>query len=163
MSEFTERRLSMENDNMNSLSIEKFAAYLDGNLLPEEMQQISSLIEKDDMMQEVYGASKIVDETLANYTPDDLILPEEITSSDFKLPSFGDASQLTDLSDDYGMVACANADMADIVDPMGDDMTLGDSTIEDLSTINDLADDTNEIGLTLENDYGDILSDPNDY
>ena len=42
----------------NSFSIEKFAAFLDGNLLPDEMEQISSEVNNDEMMRDILSASK---------------------------------------------------------------------------------------------------------
>jgi len=70
-----------------SISVEKFAAYLDGNLLPEEMANISSAIEQSELLQDIMDASDLADETLANYSEYELALPQELSSLDFEIPS----------------------------------------------------------------------------
>ena len=67
-------------------SIEKFAAYLDGNLPQSEMQQISQMAEHDDVLHQLLDVSTMIDNTMGGYTADDLQLPEEIIGSDFVLP-----------------------------------------------------------------------------
>ena len=68
------------------VSIEEFAAYMDGNLSEDEMQRISSVIENDETMQDVMDSMEKSELTLSEYTPDDLQLPEEITDIDFFVP-----------------------------------------------------------------------------
>lgn len=68
------------------VSIEEFAAYMDGNLSDDEMQRVSSVIEHDDMMQDVMDSMEQSELTLAEYTPDDIQLPEEIVDGEFDLP-----------------------------------------------------------------------------
>ena len=67
-------------------SIEKFAAYLDGNLPQDEMQQMSQLIENDMTLHQLLDASTAVDDTIAGFADMDLQLPQEISGSDFELP-----------------------------------------------------------------------------
>ena len=67
------------------VSIEEFAAYIDGNLSDDEMQRISSVIEYDDTMQGVMDSMEQSELTLAEYTPDDLQLPEEIAGDGFEV------------------------------------------------------------------------------
>lgn len=67
-------------------SIEKFAAFLDGNLSQSEMQQLSHLVDQNDILHQLLGASHVVDDTTAGFTNSDLRLPEEIAGSDFELP-----------------------------------------------------------------------------
>lgn len=67
-------------------SIEQFAAFLDGNLSQNEMQQFSNLVDQNDMLHQLTNASHIVDDTIEGFTESDLQLPEEITDSDFELP-----------------------------------------------------------------------------
>lgn len=143
---------------MNSVRIEKFAAFLDGNLMPDEMERISSLIESDGMMSDIHNASNVASETLANYSSDELILPEEITSGIFEIPSFDEDSIAFDVFNNYEVAACACADVADIcvVEQQGfehgetDDLILDDNTI-------------NEIGLSHDGSDGEVLFDDNDY
>lgn len=68
------------------VSIEEFAAYMDGNLSDDEMQRVSSVIEHDDTMQDVMDSMEQSELTLSEYTPDDLQLPEEITGGGFEMP-----------------------------------------------------------------------------
>lgn len=68
-------------------SIEKFAAYLDGNLSQSELQQFSQMAEHDDALQELLNASSIVDDTIAGFSDADLQLPTEIAGSSFEIPT----------------------------------------------------------------------------
>lgn len=68
-------------------SIEQFAAYLDGNLSQNDMQQFSQLAEHDSVLHQLMDASSVVDNTLAGLSESDLQLPPEITGSDFELPT----------------------------------------------------------------------------
>ena len=68
------------------VSIEEFAAYMDGNLSDDEMQRVSSVIEHDDTMQDVMDSMEQSELTLSEYTPDDLQLPKEIADGEFDLP-----------------------------------------------------------------------------
>ncbi|OKY94502.1 MAG: hypothetical protein BHV67_15245 [Bacteroidales bacterium 43_36] len=68
------------------VSIEEFAAYMDGNLSDDEMQRVSSVIEHDDTMQDVMNSIEQSELTLSEYTPDDLQLPKEIADGEFELP-----------------------------------------------------------------------------
>lgn len=72
---------------MDAISVEKFAAFLDGNLPSNEMNQFSSLVETDSTMHEIFSASKLADETMLNYSPNELTLPEEMTVDEFVLPN----------------------------------------------------------------------------
>ena len=80
MCAFSERRLYMDKMFQPSISVEKFAAYLDGNLLPEEMAKISSAIEHSELLQDIMDASDLADDTLANYSEYELSLPQELSS-----------------------------------------------------------------------------------
>lgn len=68
------------------VSIEEFAAYLDGNLSDGEMQQVSSVIEKDETMQGVMDSMEQSELILADYRLEDMQLPEEIADDEFDLP-----------------------------------------------------------------------------
>ena len=68
------------------VSIEEFAACLDGNLSDDEMQRIDSVIENDESMQGVMDSMEQSELTLSKYTPDDLHLPEEIVDGELDLP-----------------------------------------------------------------------------
>ena len=68
------------------VSIEEFAAYMDGNLSEDEMQRVGSVIENDETMQGVMDSMEQSELTLSEYTPDDLQLPEEIVDGELDLP-----------------------------------------------------------------------------
>lgn len=68
------------------ISIEKFAAYLDGNLPQSEIQQISQLTANDPTMQELIDASTAIDVTQESYADTDLQLPNDIQNMSFNLP-----------------------------------------------------------------------------
>lgn len=69
-------------------SIEQFAAFLDGNLSQNEMQQFSQLAEYDDAFQRILEASSVIDDTIAGFKDDDLQLPSELIGLDFEIPTF---------------------------------------------------------------------------
>lgn len=60
------------------VSIEEFAAYIDGNLTDDEMQRVSTVIEQDDTMQAVLDSMEQSELTLADYGKEDIQLPEEL-------------------------------------------------------------------------------------
>lgn len=68
-------------------SIEKFAAFLDGNLPQDEMQQFAQLAEQDEMIHQMLDASSIIDDTIVGFTESDLQLPPEIAGPSFEIPS----------------------------------------------------------------------------
>ncbi len=67
--------------------IEKFAAFLDGNLPQDEMQQFSQLAEQDEKIHQMLDASSIIDDTIEGFTESDLQLPPEIAGNYFEIPS----------------------------------------------------------------------------
>lgn len=82
----------MHKDFMPLVSIEEFAAYLDGNLSDDEMKAVSSVIANDDAMQDIVLNSQTIDETLSNCEPLDLMLPDNLSSVDFEFPQFEDTN-----------------------------------------------------------------------
>ena len=68
------------------VSIEEFAAYLDGNLSDDEMQRVSSVIDNDEMMQGVMDSMEQSELTLAEYGQEDMQLPEELCREMFHMP-----------------------------------------------------------------------------
>ena len=94
-----ERRRLMHKHSLPS--IEKFAAYLDGNLSQSELQQFSQMAEHDDALQELLNASSIVDDTIAGFSDADLQLPTEIANSDFELPDTENIDYLSLYGDSF--------------------------------------------------------------
>lgn len=68
------------------ISIEEMAAFLDGNLPASDMQQISSLIEKDETLKEFVELSDQIDDNLINESSDTFDIPLDIQSAEFQLP-----------------------------------------------------------------------------
>ena len=68
------------------VSIEEFAAYLDGNLSDDEMQRVSSVIDNDEMMQGVMDSMEQSELTLAEYGQEDMQLSEEMCREMFHMP-----------------------------------------------------------------------------
>lgn len=68
------------------LSIEEFAAYMDGNLSDDEMQRIGSVIENDETMQGVMDSMEQSELTLAEYGQEDMQLPEELCREISSIP-----------------------------------------------------------------------------
>ena len=59
----------------SGISIEEMAAYLDGNLSASDMQQMSSIIEKDDSLKEIVELSDQIDDNLIVASSDTFIIP----------------------------------------------------------------------------------------
>ena len=76
-------------------SIEKFAAFLDGNLSQSEMEQFSQFIEHDAVLQQLLDASTEIDDAIADFADYDLQLPQEIASTDFELPNVENIDNLS--------------------------------------------------------------------
>lgn len=70
------------------VSIEKFAAYIDGNLSDDEMQRVSSVIEKNDTMQDIMDSMEQSELTLAKYRKENIKFPEDdISEKYFDIPN----------------------------------------------------------------------------
>ncbi len=76
------------------ISIEKFAAYLDGNLPEHEMLHVSLLIESNDDMRQIMQINDSIDETMEANVFIDMDLSDEITAVDFELPDINNVDDL---------------------------------------------------------------------
>lgn len=132
----------MDKTILSSISIEKFAAFLDGNLLQEEMDVISQLAEQENTLHQLLNASSVIDDTIASYTEADLLLPPEITGSSFEIPDItnDDISMFVTLNpepDDIlafsDAIACASADEDDSLFHTEDDIHIDDVDIPDIN------------------------------
>lgn len=77
-------------------SIEKFAAYLDGNLSQDEMKQCEGLAENNETFRQLLGANSLVEETIASYNDVDFEVPEDILNQEFEIPSLDNESDMDD-------------------------------------------------------------------
>lgn len=97
----------MHKDFVPPISIEEFAAYLDGNLSDNDMQRVSSVIENNEAMHDIVLNSQSVDEALSNYEPLELVLPDELASLDFDIPQFNEGIDMESEWDNLAVAACA--------------------------------------------------------
>ncbi len=129
MNEYAERRSIMDKDFMPPVSIEKFAAYLDGNLSEDEMNRIDALVSTNPDMGELVVISDEVDEDIQVYMQNEFAYEADMTAlenSDFDIPNL-DADITPHIGDDsteYREVACV-ADAAD-------EITDIDETVEEM-------------------------------
>lgn len=72
------------------VSIEKFAAYLDGNLSEDEMNRIDALVAANPDMEKLVAASDEVNEDIQVYMQDEFAYEADMTAledSDFDIPN----------------------------------------------------------------------------
>lgn len=72
----------------HNLDIEKLAAFFDGNLSSEELNEFEALMSHSDILQELVAAGETVDETIAGYGVEDLVPPSSIETTVFDSPLF---------------------------------------------------------------------------
>lgn len=128
-------------------SIEKFAAFLDGNLSKDEMRKFVQMAEQDEMIHQMLDASSIIDDTITSLIKSNLQLPPEIEGPSFEIPSIPsiDISPLVTLTpsptDDIMVAAtCAKEDFLHFSD---------NPSIDNIDNPNELTSPTN---LTYDND-----------
>ena len=76
----------MNADNMNNISIEQFAAFLDGNLPVAEMEETAMAIDSSEEYSGILGEVMHVDDSVEAYMNQPEILQDEIPVTDFDLP-----------------------------------------------------------------------------
>lgn len=113
----------MNKDFMPPVSIEEFAAYLDGNLTEDGMNEVASAINSEDNLHAIMSSCQTVDDTLANYEPLQLTVPDEISTMDFEIPNVNDGDYLN-IGDwaDLDVAACAADTSVDDFMPPGNDI-----------------------------------------
>lgn len=75
----------MNKDYLFPVSIEKFAAFLDGNLGEFEMAEVQSLISNSEALQEISAVESLVSESAQSFSNDSVIQIPEV-SNDFEIP-----------------------------------------------------------------------------
>lgn len=132
-----------------SISIEKFAAFLDGNLPQDEMQNIPSTIEHDEALKAILDTSDMIDTTLENDISDDVQIPDEIANLEFNLPNLtensadfdmfhiDDTPAISTYADDsfYSDTNDVSLDINDSIDTTGDDINPDNSSDLDSSPL----------------------------
>ena len=77
----------MHKDFVPPVSIEEFAAYLDGNLTEDGMNEIALAIHSDDSLQNILSSGYMVDETLSTYDDWSQIVQDDIFTDSFDIPN----------------------------------------------------------------------------
>lgn len=76
----------MHNPFRSDISLEKLAAYLDGNLSSEEMRMVSEKIRQDSVLVEQVAVEDEIDAMMAACEAKVVELPEELLADDFEIP-----------------------------------------------------------------------------
>lgn len=76
----------MYSDNMNGISIEQFAAFLDGNLPDAEMEETAMAIDSSEEYSGILGEVMHLDDSVEAYMNQPEILQDEVPVMDFDLP-----------------------------------------------------------------------------
>ncbi len=139
-------------------SIEKFAAFLDGNLSHREMNQISQLAEYDSTLHQMIDASTEIDDTIAEGTDTDMQMPPEIASSDIELPEIDEISNYVLLDDSF----FENVGLYQQEGISSEEISHQES--ESLNNINNMANSYRTYGESGENIYDPIfIKQPDDH
>lgn len=132
----------MHKDFVPPISIEEFAAYLDGNLSDDEMQRVTSVIENAEAMQDIAVNNLSIEDALSHCESSEFTLPDELTSLDFEIPKIDDSTNLDNAWEALEVAACAA------------DMTYYDPTEYDDSSTLPSHEDT--VGIHHEEYLGDV-------
>lgn len=124
----------MNEDMKYLVSIEEFAAFLDGNLTQEGMNRISSIVDKNKTMHDFVMSSHYIDGELTNYDSLNLSLPEELMSLDFDIPEIENV-EIGDISTDNDTLYHHNInnlnDMAEEYDALKSHRIFGEEGTDD--------------------------------
>lgn len=129
------------------VSIEEFAAYLDGNLSEEDTERINSIIEQNDTMQDVIDCIEMSDNALEEQSVYGTEIPDDILNSDFEIPDVGLSIPL---NDDY------TDDISNSDDTSMGMAALYENNFDDYNEINELLNET-------EDGFNDDITDSLDY
>ena len=80
----------MHKDFVPPVSIEEFAAYLDGNLTEDGMKYISSVVSNNQNLADIAEISEVVDDTKEQYMLDDELLFSDVEDMNFSIPVISD-------------------------------------------------------------------------
>lgn len=124
----------MANKYNTPVSIEKLAAYMDGNLTSEETRDVSIQIEHNPVLSEIMSVNQNVDKQLRLSPTDEFTLPEELNSLDFNIPSVSlvsetlNTEQCLDFSNTYQDYSTLNNENGSYPPDtlIGDDITIPD-------------------------------------
>lgn len=140
----------MYKDIVFPISVEEFAAYLDGNLSEDGMARVSSIIAGDTSMQELAEASQLIADTMDGYSVFDLELPEEIANLDFNLPEIENVDNFSLAADSF-----VENDHLYKLEDLSESECIFDTVYDEMNSETDDIEDL-DIGLTYDEDT-DIL------
>jgi len=133
------------------------AAFLDGNLTDAEMQNVSSIIGKDDFLNGFVQESVAVEDNISALSDSHFELPENLQFKSFHLPSFNDSSDL------FASLNSADAmngmRLGDSSTDVFDDSFQDNSSVEITNKVGSTINTTGEHNSLLEIDRGDLLDD----
>lgn len=115
----------MHKDFVLPISIEEFAAYLDGNLSAAGMNRVAEIVSNNSDMEEIVSISDAVDEDMLAYMQDEFAYEADITAlenSDYDIPNLDTdiSSHLEDDNLEYKEDVCtayATDEISESVEP----------------------------------------------
>lgn len=129
----------MNEDMKYLVSVEEFAAFLDGNLTQEGMNRISSIVDTNKTMHDLVMSSHYIDEELSNYDSLNLSLPEELMSLDFDIPEIENV-EIGDISTDNDTLYHHNInnlnDMSEVYDDLKSHRIFGEEGTDNCTECN---------------------------
>ena len=148
----------MHKDFVPPVSIEEFAAYLDGNLTEEGMNEVASAIHADDSLQDILSSGYMVDETLSTYDDWNQIVPDDIFTDSFDIPNVEgilDASDIFPQNEDsiYAETVDVSYDVDNITVTENDKINTINSNIQTMTN-------TIKIGTSNYGETGQNIKDP---
>lgn len=88
----------MNKNVITSISVEDFAAYLDGNLSVDSIRQIESLIQDDSFVHEIFDASQIIEQNYNRIVEEGFEIPPELLSNEFDIPNIDNDLSYTNIT-----------------------------------------------------------------
>lgn len=148
----------MHKDFVPSVSIEEFAAYLDGNLTEDGMNEIASAIHSDDSLQDILSSGYMVDETLSTYNDWNQIVQDDISTDSFDIPNIEgnlDVSDIFPQNEDsiYAETVDVSYDVDNITVTENDKINTVNSNIQTMTN-------TIKIGTSNYGETGQNIKDP---
>lgn len=148
----------MHKDFVPPVSIEEFAAYLDGNLTENGMNEVASAIQSDGSLQNILSTGYMVDETLSTYDNWNQIVPDDVFTDSFEISNIEenlDSSNIFPQNEDsiYAETVYASHDVDNIT------VTEKDK-INTINSNNQIMANTIKIGTSSYGETGQNIKDP---
>jgi len=118
------------------VSIEKFAAYLDGNLSLEETQDMAEFIMNDSSLSDILNVNTIIDNQIHKMSETGFELPNDLATSDFSFPQLDDLTGTLNIEDSGTIVA--HEDNSEVINDGYNDSNNEDSFFhQDFANLNE--------------------------